>query len=86
MCKIFLETHCTVCSFLGMNSTPAIGTRIEATRPADSFYSRVRGVVTGYKNGFVNISADEVVSKWSDKWEKHPTSCAMSVKLTEVVA
>ncbi len=86
MCKIVLAVCCTQCSLLGMNSTPAIGTRIEATRPADSFYSRVRGVVTGYKNGFVKISADEVISKWGNSWEKHPTSCAMSVKLTEVVA
>ena len=66
-------------------TTPAIGTRIEATRPADSFYKRVRGVVTGYRNGFVQISADEVISKWGKTWEKHPSSCAMGVRPADIV-
>jgi hypothetical protein len=70
----------------GMNSIPSIGTRIEATRPADSFYSRVRGVVTGYRNGLVKINADEVISKWSKTWEKHPSTCSMNVKLSDLCA
>jgi len=72
-----------------MNATssnlPTIGTRIEATRPADSFYKRVRGVVTGHRNGFIQISADEVIIKWGKTWEKHPSSCAMEVRPTDIV-
>lgn len=40
---------------------PKIGTQVEATRPADSFYKRVRGIVTGYRNGFILIEATEVI-------------------------
>lgn len=71
----------------GMSSL-AIGNRIEATRPSDSFYSRVRGVIVEeIKNGFVKINADEVVSKWNTKWEKHPgAGCVVWVKLSDIVS
>lgn len=64
--------------------TIAIGSRIEATRPADSFYKRVRGVVVKITDGWVKIDADEVVSKWGNTWEKHPSSCRMDVKISDI--
>lgn len=64
---------------------PEIGTMIEATRPADSFYKRVRGIVTGHRNGRIQIEATEVISKWDTDWTKHPTSCAMGVSPRDIV-
>lgn len=64
---------------------PAIGTRIEATCAPDSFYKKVRGIVTGHRNGRVQMKADEVISKWGKTWEKHPTSCAMGVSPADIV-
>lgn len=64
---------------------PAIGTTIEATRPADSFYKRVRGIVTAHCNGRIQIQATEVISKWDTEWSKHPNSCSMGVFLREIV-
>jgi hypothetical protein len=65
---------------------PAIGTTIEAQIDrADSFYKRVRGVVTAHRNGRVQIKATEVISKWDTEWSKHPTSCSMGVSLREIV-
>lgn len=69
-----------------INQLPQIGTKIEATRPADSFYKKVRGTVTGYRNGFIMIQASEVISKWESKWSEHPTSCAIGVHISDVIA
>jgi hypothetical protein len=72
-------------SMSNTDQLPAIGTTIEATRPADSFYKRVRGVVTAHRNGRVQIKATEVISKWDTEWSKHPTSYSMGVSLREIV-
>lgn len=68
------------------NQLPEIGTQVEATRPADSFYKKVRGVVTGYRNGFILIEAREVISKWDSEWSEHPSSCSMGVRPADLVA
>ena len=67
------------------NQLPAIGATIEATRSADSFYKRVRGIVTAHRNGRVQIEITEAISKWDTEWSKHPTSCSMGVFLREIV-
>ena len=51
----------------------------------EGFYKRVKGVVTGCRNGFYQIEATEVISNWSDKWKDHPTSCAMGVKPENII-
>lgn len=48
--------------------------------PEDSFYTKVKGAFKGLKNGRVDIEATEVISKWSDQWKDHPTSCRTSGK------
>lgn len=64
----------------------AIGQEVIAIKMAsDSFYKQVRGVVTGVRNGFVQIQATKVISKWSNEWDDHPTSCATSARLENVV-
>lgn len=52
---------------------------------ADSFYKKVEGVISNIKNGWVHIQATRVISKWSKEWEDHPTSCATSAKIENVV-
>lgn len=60
-----------------------LGKRVEANITVnDSFYKSVRGIVTRVQaNGWVNIQADEVIDKWSETWEMHPTTCATSAKI-----
>lgn len=69
------------------NSTFTIGQTIEATVTApSSFYKRVIGEIVEIKsNGFIQIQATKVISKYSDSWKDHPTSCGMSVKIENVV-
>ncbi len=68
-------------------ATFAIGQEVIATQMAsDSFYRQVRGIVTAIRNGFVHINATRVISKWSKTWEQHPTSCATSAKIENVIA
>jgi hypothetical protein len=64
-----------------------IGQEVIATKMAsDSFYKQVRGTVTGIRNGFVEIKATKVISKWDDSWEDHPSSCATSAKIENVAS
>lgn len=56
--------------------TIKIGSIVEITEmPADSFYRKVKGIVTEIRNGFVRLEADEVMSKWDHKYKKHPSTC-----------
>ena len=62
------------------------GTVIDAGKLSDSsFYSKVRAKITGFRNGFYQIEAFEVISKWSNEWEKHPSSCSMNVKENQIL-
>ena len=64
-----------------------IGSRVKAVKMAeDSFYRQVIGTVTGIRNGFVQIDATEVMTKWDRHFEQHPTSCATSARIENVVA
>jgi hypothetical protein len=64
-----------------------VGQPVQANQMArDSFYKKVRGTVTSIRNGYVQISATEVIDKWSKAWEKHPTSCATAAKIEHVEA
>jgi hypothetical protein len=64
-----------------------LGSRVKAVRMApDSFYRQVIGTVTDIRNGYVEIDATEVMSKWDRSFERHPTSCRTSAKLADVVA
>lgn len=57
-----------------------VGQIIEANVTANtSFYKKVIGKVIGTRNGIIQIEATRVISKWSDEWKDHPTSCAMGV-------
>lgn len=63
-----------------------IGDRIRAIRMADdSFYLQAEGIVTDIKNGFVQFQADYVKDRYSKEWKKHPTSCATSARIENVV-
>ena len=63
-----------------------IGQRVHAVKMApDSFYLQVRGTLTGIRNGFAQIEATEVMDRGSKKWKEHPTSCATSAKVENVV-
>ena len=62
------------------------GTIVEAGNLGDSsFFSKVRARVTGYKNGRCYVQVFEFISKWSDTWEKHPTSCGMSLFESQIL-
>jgi len=64
-----------------------IGSKVKAVRMAqDSFYKQVIGTVTDIRNGYVHIRATQVMDKWSKRFEAHPTSCATSAKIADVVA
>jgi len=69
------------------DSNFTIGQTIEATVNApDSFYKRVIGKIVEIKsNGFIQIQATMVISKWSDSWKEHPTSCGMAIKPQNIV-
>lgn len=61
-----------------------IGQNIIANKMAsDSFYKKVIGTVTSVRNGFVQIDATIVMSKWENEFKKHPTSCATSAKIED---
>ena len=61
------------------------GTKIEAHNLSDSsFYKKVKATIVGFHNGYYKISAYEVISKWSDSWEKHPSSCSMSITESQI--
>lgn len=62
-----------------------IGDKVKAKMPEGSFYKYIMGTITAIKNGYVHIDATEVMSIWSGKFEKHPTSCACSAKALDVV-
>ena len=64
----------------------AVGTKVKATRMGqDSFYKQVIGTVKYVRNGFVGIDATLVMSRWSKTFEPHPTSCATSARIEDVV-
>ena len=64
-----------------------IGQTIEAGVTAqDSFYKKVVGKVVEIKaNGFIQIQANLVMSKWSDSRKEHPSSYSMSIKIQNIV-
>lgn len=58
---------------------------VRARRMAsDSFYRQVIGKVAGVRNGHVSINATLVMSKWSNTFEAHPTSCLTSAAIDDV--
>lgn len=63
-----------------------VGSEVIATMGRDSFYRQVRGTVTGFRNGFVQIVATRVLSKWDADWTDHPTSCRCAAPVGCVVA
>lgn len=64
-----------------------IGQRVEITEmPNGSFYKKVKGVVTSVKNGFVNVEADEVISKWGNEYKMHPSRCSTSGRIENAIA
>lgn len=63
-----------------------VGAKVKAIRMSqDSFYKQVIGTVKYVRNGFVGIDATLVMSRWDNKFEPHPTSCATSAKIQDVV-
>jgi hypothetical protein len=63
-----------------------IGDTVETVRMSeDSFYKQVRGTVTAIRNGRASIDASRVIDRWSTDWATHPTSCATSAKLENIV-
>jgi hypothetical protein len=63
-----------------------VGDTVETIRMSgDSFYKHVRGTVTAIRNGWASIDATQVIDKWSTDWAAHPTSCATSAKLDNIV-
>lgn len=64
------------------------GQRVQAVRmPDDSHYSQVIGAVRSTRNGFVQIEATHVMSRWSiEGWMRHPTSCVCATRVEHVRA
>jgi len=63
-----------------------VGSRVEIVEMANSsFYKRVKGIVTEIRNGYVYVEADEVMSKWDNKYKKHPGTCATAGKIENVI-
>ena len=50
-----------------------------------SFYQKVKGTVTNIENGFVYLEADEVMSKWDDKYKKHPSICSTAGRIENTI-
>lgn len=68
------------------NSTFTIGQRVQAVKMSpDSHYLQVIGSVTGIRNGFVQIEATEVLSRFTNKWQEHPTTCSTAARIENVV-
>ena len=69
-------------------STLFVNQYIEAKITAeDSYYSKVKGSIEEieYNKGRVLIQAKKVVSKFSNEWREHPTSCAIYVRIDNII-
>jgi len=64
-----------------------IGDRVHAHRMAsDSFYKQVIGTLVDVKNGYAVIDADTVMDRWSMSFDRHPSNCRTSARLSDVTS
>jgi len=63
-----------------------IGNYVKATKlPEDCIYLQVMGTTTAIdSNGYAWVRADFVKDRWAKKWEQHPSSCMIPIKISDL--